>query len=632
MTSTDTRVVAPDVIDLRDGRRPSATPAPPDRLRYLPALDGLRAVAVLGVLLYHADVSWMPGGFLGVDVFFVLSGYLITTLLLEASARMGRPDLKRFYIRRARRLLPAMLAVLIGSTVLVLTIAPDEAGNQQRDLPAALTYVTNWVYVFTDQSYFEATGRPPMLQHLWSLAVEEQFYLIWPWVFIFAWRLGGTARVRRFAGIGALVSTMWMALLSVMHGYPTAADPSRAYFGTDAHAMGILTGAALATLWIPRLARTDILPGARRVVDASGVLTLLLVLVVFWQTSFDSWLLYRGGFLALSVLVAALIVAVTHPASRVGLLLGTAPLRYLGTRSYGIYLWHWPIFLVTRPGLDVPLTGFANLMLRLGLTIGVAELSYRYLEDPVRRLGFAGSWHALADRLAVGPWILPTLARRPLILVTALGVILLAMTLRLYALPSSADSLHGVTSMSADQGPPDAAAAPEQPAAPVTQPGYLGLGESVMLGASGALTQTFPGIAIDAAVGSQETDIQARVKALSAQGQLPSQVILHTGTNGPIAAKSLRTILATLQEAEVTQVVVVNNSVPRRYQDPNNSIFVSVVPEFANAILVDWHAAVLADPSLVNADGVHPSGVGVVAYANLIKQGFADLAASQQTS
>ncbi len=620
-----------DVIDLREPRAPAppAAVAPQRGLGYLPALDGLRAIAVLGVLAYHADLAWAPGGFLGVDVFFVLSGFLITTLLLESAARLGSPDLREFYLRRARRLLPALFAVLIGSTLLVITVATDEAGNQQRDLPAALTYVTNWVYVLTDQSYFQATGRPPMLEHLWSLAVEEQFYLLWPWVFLLAWRTGRTARLRRIAAIGAVVSTGLMVVSSVINGYPEPNDPSRVYFGTDTHAMGLLVGAALATVWIPHRARSAILPRARDTVDAIGAAALLAVLVVFWQTSENSAVLYRGGFLLLSLLVAVLIVAVTHPASRVGVALGSAPLRYLGTRSYGIYLWHWPVFLVTRPGLDVPLTGLANLALRLGLTLAIAELSFRFLETPIRRHGFLGAWQALLAAMAARGGRVAAAAQRPAVILAVVAALLLGMTLRLYSLPTEDDSLGGVTSLSAMEDVDDAAAQLEaqlsEPPEPVAQPGELGLGESVMIGASGALEQQFPGIVIDAAVGRQEADALARTAELAAASALHETTIVHIGSNGPISDAGIRQLLDTLMENDVTRVAVVNISVPRRWQDPNNAVLASVVPDYPSAVLVDWHAAVLADPSLVNADGVHPSAAGVQKYADLIAEGLADL-------
>ena len=631
-----------------------ATEAPDDlrrsrRLGYLPALDGLRAIAVLAVLAYHADAPWAPGGFLGVDVFFVLSGFLITSLLLEATARRGTPDLRQFYIRRARRLLPALIAVLIGSTLLVVTVATDEAGNQQRDLPAALTYITNWVYVFTDQSYFEATGRPPMLEHLWSLAVEEQFYLIWPWVFLLAWRLGRSVLVRRTALAGALASTVLMAVLSIANNFPGENDPSRAYFGTDTHAMGLLVGAALATAWVPLLARKNVLPGARTIIDGVGAASLVLLLVVFWQTPQDSVLLYRGGFLALSVLVALLVVAVTHPASRIARGVGSAPMRYLGTRSYGIYLWHWPIFLVTRPGLDVPLTGMANLGLRLALTLAVAELSYRFLETPIRRHGLAESWRMLRARMLVGPRPLSRLAQRPMMLALIIAVLLSAMLLRLYTLPSDNDYLGGVTSLSADSGPEAAASQPDTaaakpgepgdsaapsaaPPAPVVPTGHLGLGESVMIGASGALKRQFPDLAIDAEVGRQQEATVARARELAATGSLRSDVILQVGSNGYIGPNSVKALLDTLTEAGVQHIVVLNVSVPRRWQDPNNQVLAEVVPQYPNAILMDWHAEVANNPDLVVDDGIHPSGTGISKYAELIEQGFATLEAQDAAS
>jgi peptidoglycan/LPS O-acetylase OafA/YrhL len=624
-------------------------------LGYQPALDGLRAIAVLGVLAYHADLPWAPGGFLGVDVFFVLSGFLITSLLLEATARHGTPDLRRFYLRRARRLLPALFAVLIGSTLLVITLAPDAAGHQQRDLPAALTYITNWVYVLTDQSYFEATGRPPMLEHLWSLAVEEQFYLLWPWVFLLAWRLGRARIVRRVALIGALLSTAAMLVLSVANGDPEQADPSRVYFGTDTHAMGLLIGAALATAWVPARARADLAPRPRAIIDSVGVLALLLLAAVFWRVSEDSELLYRGGFLALSALVALVIVALTHPASRLGGIIGSAPLRYLGTRSYGIYLWHWPVFLVTRPGLDVPMTGAANLLLRLGLTLGIAELSYRFLETPIRRYGFRESWYRLRDRMLAGPGPVARAAARPVVLIAIAGVVLGGMTVRLYSLPAQADYLDGVTSLSVlpEQGGagPDGSGAPPESAAPpliaapegrsgdepgtaappaaqaAAPPGQLGLGESVLIGASASLQRQFPDMVIDAEVGRQQDDMVERIAELASANALRNEVVLHVGSNGYIGENSVAAMLDTLTAGGVQRIVVLNVSVPRRWQDPNNAVLASVVPRYSNAILMDWAAEVRDDPDLVVADGVHPTGPGIRKFTELIGQGLATLQA-----
>ena len=218
---------------------------------HMPGLDGVRAVAVAAVVVFHMDESWLPGGFLGVDVFFTLSGFLITSLLLAELDASNKVDFKRFYIRRARRLLPALYLVLVATAIAAMTVAQDAASRVREDAVAAFFYVTNWWYVLGETSYFEATGRPPMLQHLWSLAVEEQFYFVWPVLCWLLWKVGRTRGIRVGAIVGALASTVVMAWISIAQGMPEAADPSRVYFGSDTHAMTLLVGAALATFWRP---------------------------------------------------------------------------------------------------------------------------------------------------------------------------------------------------------------------------------------------------------------------------------------------------------------------------------------------------------------------------------------------
>ncbi|MGB0674941.1 MAG: acyltransferase family protein, partial [Candidatus Nanopelagicales bacterium] len=360
---------------------------------YLPGLDGLRAVAIIGVLLYHAGIDWMPGGFLGVDVFFVISGFLITSLILEEYDRSGRVNFTKFYLGRARRLLPAVAVLLIAVGLAVLIVYQDALSAFREDALATVFYVNNWWYIFVDQSYFESVGRPPLLKHLWSLSVEEQFYLIWPVFALLLMRSGGRPLVRRLALVLAIASTVWMAVLSIRNGYPVDADPSRAYFGTDSHSMGLLVGAALATMWRPGRLSTQVPRGAQLIITGIGVASLAAVIGFYlFVGEFTPWL-YRGGFLALAFFTTALIAAVTHPASFLGPALGTGVLRYIGRRSYGIYLWHWPIFMVTRPGIDVEWSEPVTFVVRIALTLVIAELSYRLVEMPIRRgvLGRASS-------------------------------------------------------------------------------------------------------------------------------------------------------------------------------------------------------------------------------------------------
>jgi len=365
------------------------------RLPYSPALDGLRALAVIAVLIYHAGLHWLPGGFLGVEIFFTISGYLITSLLLSEWRESDRINLGQFWLRRARRLLPALFLVVVCSLVFAVLFLPDEVARLRADALASFAYVTNWYMIFSQQSYFEAVGRPSLLRHLWSLAVEEQFYLIWPLVFVLTMTRFRKRTVLVGVAVAALISLALMAVL-----YAPGADPSRVYYGTDTRASGILIGVALAFVWTPGKSqgrRIDKLP-----FDLIGVLALgALVLCCLLISEFDDFL-YRGGFVLTALSTAVLIAAVVHPrGKRIAAVLGSSALVWIGLRSYGIYLWHWPVFMLTRPQLDVSLDGPALLAVRLGLTLALAVLSYHLLETPIRTGALGRSWRALQQ--AEGP-------------------------------------------------------------------------------------------------------------------------------------------------------------------------------------------------------------------------------------
>lgn len=612
---------------------------------YLPGLDGLRALAIIGVLLYHAGIDWLPGGFLGVDVFFVISGFLITSLILEEYDRSGRIDFKRFYLGRARRLLPAVVVLLIVVGISVLFVYQDALSAFRQDALATIFYVNNWWYVLVDQSYFESMGRPPLLKHLWSLSVEEQFYLIWPVVALLLVRSGGRPLVRRIALLLAVASTVWMAVIAIRNGYPVDADPSRAYFGTDSHSMGLLVGAALATVWRPGRLSTHIPRGTQVIVTGTGIVALAVVVAFYlFVGEFTPWL-YRGGFLALAFFTTVLIAAVTHPASVLGPALGVGVLRYLGRRSYGIYLWHWPIFMVTRPGIDVPWSEPVAFAARLALTLGIAELSYRLVEMPIRRGALGRAWKAFRSGSKTGLRALGTLVAAGLVTVLA-GSVAIALvanpgTGRDAVAPDVAEAM-GI----ADGGPlevsiddddtPDepatsalagdldtASTNSSEPTGPTLEEiraenGPVSvIGDSVVLGARDAITEAMPGAGVDAEVSRMPGAFTGRVKKLNRRDKLANTVVIHPASNGVINEEILRKILDPLQDYE--KVVVVNASVPLSWEKPNNRLINKITKDYPNVVVADWNAEADGKSEYFVSDGVHLTKQGAAAFAELIR-------------
>jgi peptidoglycan/LPS O-acetylase OafA/YrhL len=349
-------------------------------LGYMPGLDGIRALSVLAILLFHAQVTGFDGGFFGVEIFFVLSGYLIASLLLAERERTGTVSLGRFWMRRARRLLPALSTLLLAVLVLGPILARDAYKETRADMPAALLFVSNWWQIAHNQSYFMAVERPPLLLHLWSLAVEEQFYIALPPLLVYATCFGGRLPRRRIAVMAALLaiaSACWMAKL-----FDPSVDPSAVYLRTDTRLSGLLLGVALAAIR-PARASLDAHDKARLSLDALGLAGLAVVLWALLRWRDTDPFVYRFGFLAVDIAAIAMIASAVGP-SRVGRLLGVLPLRWIGRRSYGLYLWHWPVMAVTRPEFDVPWTGWQLVLLRLAITLALAELSYRFVELPVQ--------------------------------------------------------------------------------------------------------------------------------------------------------------------------------------------------------------------------------------------------------
>ncbi|MGB6058910.1 MAG: acyltransferase family protein [Microthrixaceae bacterium] len=644
--------------------------AKPPKLGYQPSLDGLRAVSVIAVILYHANVSWLPGGFLGVEVFFVVSGFLITSLLLEERFHNGRIDLRHFWIRRARRLLPALYLLLTVVSVLALVFYKDAAGRLGGDALAALAYVSNWWNIFLNESYFAQAGRPPLLRHLWSLAVEEQFYLIFPPIFVFAIRRFSTQAVRIGLVVVALASSITMAVL-----FQPYADPSRVYYGTDTRLAGMLVGALLALGWAPWRSPRQAAPKAGMALDMVGAFSVLaLVWFLTRVNEFDPFI-YRGGFLLLDIVCIVVIAVLVHPSARMSKLFAWKPLVWVGLRSYAIYLWHWPIFQFTRPELDVPLDGLPLLVLRIGLTVGAAELSYRFVEQPFRKglLGdwwrryraskgelravlmrqgtvFGGGFVVLALLIGAGLAGASSSSKRDALEVEAMS----APSLDSNAVGGgdATDAKHadesdpskaggdaspgttgknngksndgktdgtdpvgpGATTSTAPSGT-DAAMAPTT-VSPISGKDVVAVGDSVMLGASGAIRAALPGIRIDAKVGRQFSTVLSVVTWYVKEGYVPGPLVVHVGTNGAFGDGDLDRLFGAAGDRKV---ILINAKVARPWQDLVNERLAAAARKHPNAVLVDWHGLSSQHPEWFANDGAHLRPEGAAAYAQLIK-------------
>jgi len=364
----------------------------------MPGLDGLRAIAVIAVIAYHLKVGFAPGGLLGVGVFFTLSGYLITDILLEGWVTR-KLSLKNFWLARARRLLPALFLMLAVVLIWVWIGDPDILGSLRGETVASVFFTENWWAIAKGATYFDRFGPVSPFSHLWSLAVEEQFYIIWPWLLLLLLKIapshdrGKRARRERIRPNLALI-TLGLAVVSAVLMavlYHPGFDTTRVYEGTDTRAFALLFGAAVAMVWPSRRLDRNLPFKARRNMDLIGGGALLVILVLIWQTSEFQPFLYRGGMVVLALATALLVAVLAHPATRLGPVIGCRPLRWIGVRSYAIYLWQLPIIALTTPA-DAHGFSLVRSVLQVGATFGVAALSWKFVEDPIRKGAIGRLW------------------------------------------------------------------------------------------------------------------------------------------------------------------------------------------------------------------------------------------------
>ncbi len=649
----------PDVpTPKRRGRAPEIS-----RVPYLPGLDGMRALAVMAVMVYHANADWLPGGYLGVEVFFVISGYLITLLLISEKERTSTVDMKHFWLRRARRLLPALFTLLIAITIWTSLFDRDALGKLRGDVIAALLYVSNWYQIWTGAGYTASNEFAP-LRHLWSLAVEEQFYVVWP-IVMFALLKGGT---RRIAGLSrwlvgaAVFITLVTAFVytSGPIGTPEVTPDAYwsiagreiskfdwSYLGTFSRAAGLLLGAAFAMVWRPVAVMRGPLRTKGHLLDLVAVLGFLILAAMVWwmwliSPSGGNPFLFRGGFVLCAIGTLMMVAAVTHERAATSRVLSIPVLLWVGTRSYGLYLYHWPIFQIIRgiAGVHLKFHEFVFAMIATGI---VTELSYRFIETPIRKGTMGESWHRLRRSPSTG-------ARNALL---GAGVVFATFAVFAGVSLATADVVENEVRQSLDEaasstcdvvndpncdGVDDATAAADQPVTSTDATGSavvppsvvattttttlppapiakLALGDSVMLGAATQLSAD--GFTVDAVESRAFVNGLDTVQQLKEQGRLGEVVVVHLGTNGPITPSDMTAMMEAL--ADVPQVLLLTIDVPREYTDANNGLIYDTVNTYPNVSLLDWAGLDDSCPGdCFYSDGYHLRPDGQIYYSALI--------------
>lgn len=639
--------------------RPSTSAAPASRSAgtHLDGLDGLRALAIIAVVAYHLDPRWLPGGFLGVDVFFVVSGFLITTLLQREAAARGTIDFRRFWVRRARRLVPALVVCVSVSVLVARAVHHDLLVHVGRQVTGALTFSTNWVETGAGSSYFDQTA-PQLFMNFWSLAVEEQFYLVWP--LVVAGLLASAVALRTRLGLAlgaAAMSTVLMALWFV-----PGQDATRVYYGTDTHLAGLMVGAALAFAWAsPERAWLGSATWQRRRRPAIA-LALVVLAGLAWRLTEETTVTFRGGITLASLATAVLVAGLLPIGSERSLwrrIMAAPVLGWVGRRSYGIYLWHWPVIVIV--GQDVRTApGTVDYLVSRGwcalVTLALADLSYRFVEAPIRAWGF----RQVAMMVVRG--LYSPFTKAPRVVVGTVAVMLSVATVLVLTSPDRSDTerILEANSSYAGSSPPAAGApgavapslqagsTPTPGAAPAPTPGPApstagaatapppagggawtmpagteidGFGDSMMVASVHAMDYYFPGIRMDAKSNRRWSDGLAAVSARGAD--VRRGVVLAFGTNAGVDEAVLTRVLDTLGPNRMVVLVTIHGRAS--WIDEANAAIARAAAGRPNVIVADWQTAIRAQPQLLQSDGIHPGITGAHLFSKTIRAAMAQL-------
>ncbi len=586
------------------------------KMRYMPGLDGLRAIAVLGIIIYHLNKQWLTGGFLGVDTFFVISGYLITSLLLKEYDDTGIIKLKSFWIRRLKRLLPAVIVLLMVVGTATLLLKSDNIIRVKHDIIAAIFYVSNWWYIAKDVNYFEQFSFMP-LKHLWSLAIEEQFYIFFPVILVTL-----LLTIKKRYKIGFIfwgVSIISLGLM--MFIYSINGDHSRVYFGTDTRLQTLLLGVILAFLWPPFKLKNDPPKVVKYVIDSIGSLSFIVLILLFFIINDETNWIYDGGFYLISILTLFIIASVVHPSTWIAKIFSNPVLVFIGKRSYSLYLWHFAVIsFVHSYYVDGQIPVYVY-FIDISLTIIFAELSYRFIETPFRKEGIkALNWR---------PSYIPQFIRMAIVVTLLIPFMLILVG----AFNKYGKDIIGEKANSFDTTIEDNYLMRIAPIDNIHIDGLVSekkkessdvynnikpllIGDSVMVDIGESFKSSVPKSRIDGKVGRQLYQTLPLVKANYSQYKKSSdQVVLELGTNGDFTVKQLDDLLNQFGKAKI---YLVNTRVPRIYEANVNRLLADAAKRKSNVTLIDWNKRSQGHSEYFAPDGVHLEYKGVLALKDEI--------------
>ncbi|MFJ7732665.1 acyltransferase family protein [Lysinibacillus sp. NPDC097231] len=620
--------------------------------RYIPGLDGIRALAVLAVIAYHFNFTWASGGFLGVDIFFVLSGYLITSTILPLKGNQLTVGLGEFWIGRFRRLLPAAYVMIITSFAWATLFHKELLNTLRGDAISSIFYSSNWWFIFHKLSYFDSFGSPSPLKNLWSLAIEEQFYLIWPILLMLGLYI--VKKQRKLAVLiftGTIGSAVLMGIL-----YEPGADPSRVYYGTDTRSFELLIGCWLALVWpMKRLSSEKLSTEHVNKLNSIGMVAFsIFILSVIFVDEYQTFL-YRGGMFLFCINAAILIACVCHPVSFLGNILSLKPLRWIGSRSYGIYLWHYPIIVLSTPIQEIGNPLYWRVTLQLILILIVAELSYRFIEMPIRKEGFRSYYrqYFVVNKNTWGSFSLSRKISTVLIPLSLLvfftgmtGVVGEEKTETIESHPtnikinggeqtspqndfvkehepseSDPSNTKGEKNNTSSQQKIEEPEQEQNDTNTITTNesynGILAIGDSVMIDIATSLQEVYPEITIDGKIGRQVSQAVKLAPNYAGFNQPDKAVIIQLGTNGYFTNDQIDNLIEAFSNADI---YLVNTRVPRSWESKVNYALQQKAQEHENITLIDWHAAAIDHPEFFAPDGVHLVQQGIDTLTNLIQQ------------